>query len=637
MPIPSRDHILLYTDDAQWGGVAQYNHAVLCALAAAGYQVTCVQGPAQNALKRREAELGVQHCWLDYDPSFNTDRMLNCSDDAERILRECKPDLIVFSNGMPVSHLAARRSALRMGIPFLVVEGLAAPYLADMFHEHLPELADQYTQARAVIAVSEDNLHWLQQLFGLPRHKGQVIQYGRPDAYFQLPDPATRSRLRAAWGIPDDAVVCFTAGRLHPLKGYQYQLEAIQQLRGGAVWPQLFFAWAGVGQLLDTIQQWLHNHGLQDHVKLLGQCADVAAWLDAADMFILPTEAEGMPLAVMEAMAKGLPVMASAVNGIPEELGTTGTLLPAPSIDSKQTVAALVGTIQDWATDPEQRRRIGNECRGRAQRLFREDRMIAATVAVVERALLPRGDYVSPGLTIVRPDRCFPYMQPGDPGRQSWPYLRHTIPHNWYVDRRWPNIGWLNRDEVSILYNNALQFKGRQALEIGCFMGWSACHLALTGVELDVIDPLLAEPAILDSVCSSLDCAGVLDTVHLCHGLSPQSVLKLANHAHRRWSLFFIDGDHDGLAPLHDAEICGQFAAPDAMVLFHDLASPDVAQGLAYYRRQGWRTMVYHTMQIMGVAWRGNVQPIRHQPDPQVQWRLPQHLAGFEVSLHDWV
>ena len=68
------------------------------------------------------------------------------------------------------------------------------------------------------------------------------------------------------------------------------------------------------------------------------------------------------------------------------------------------------------------------------------------------------------------------------------------------------------------------------------------------------------------------------------------------------------------------------------MVLFHDLVSPDVAAGLAVMRDAGWRTMLYQTMQIMGVAWRGDVEPVRHQPDPAICWTLPRHLRGYEVS-----
>jgi len=219
-------------------------------------------------------------------------------------------------------------------------------------------------------------------------------------------------------------------------------------------------------------------------------------------------------------------------------------------------------------------------------------------------------------------------MQVGEPERQTWPYLRRQIPHNWYVDARWPSIGWLNRDEAAILYNSALQFQGRRALEIGCFFGWSACHLALAGVELDVIDPLLADARMLESVHWSLQAAGVRSMVHLHAGASPHQVIELARGGGREWSLIFIDGDHDGSAPLQDAQVCSRYAARDALVLFHDLASPHVAKGWDYFRAQGWQTRIYHTMQIMGVAWRGEAWPVEHRADSRLAWDLPEHLAG---------
>ncbi|NJL88701.1 MAG: macrocin O-methyltransferase [Coleofasciculaceae cyanobacterium SM2_1_6] len=252
---------------------------------------------------------------------------------------------------------------------------------------------------------------------------------------------------------------------------------------------------------------------------------------------------------------------------------------------------------------------------------------------------IPKGDYVSPGFQVIRPDRCFPSMIIGDPRTQPWQYLRREIPHNWYVDGRQPYVGFLSRDEAHILYNNALKFAGKPALEIGCWLGWSACHLALAGVELDVIDPMLGREDFLNSVTSSLTMAGVIDRVNLIPGYSPAAVLDLVktrqsslSGAEGQWSLIFIDGNHEVPGPLEDAIACAQFAAPDAMILFHDLAAPAVAQGLDYLKSQGWQTMVYQTMQIMGVAWRGNVQPVSHQPDPSISWQLPVHLQHYDVS-----
>jgi hypothetical protein len=106
-------------------------------------------------------------------------------------------------------------------------------------------------------------------------------------------------------------------------------------------------------------------------------------------------------------------------------------------------------------------------------------------------AALPDGDYVSAGMDVVRPDAAFPHLVIGDRDGVSWPYLRREIPHNWYVDARYPRCGVLSRDEALILYNTALAMSGRMALEIGCWKGWSTCHLLAGGVDLDVIDPLL--------------------------------------------------------------------------------------------------------------------------------------------------
>ncbi len=244
-------------------------------------------------------------------------------------------------------------------------------------------------------------------------------------------------------------------------------------------------------------------------------------------------------------------------------------------------------------------------------------------------------DYVSPNLKRVSADRFFPHLRVGDQTECNWAYLRRNVPHTWYVDGRRSSIGFVSRDEAHLLYNNALSFRGQQALEIGCWMGWSACHLALAGVELDIIDPVLANQEIQKSVVASLqaalDSTGQKKRITLHPAQSPQHVDQLGRQG-CRWSLIFIDGDHESPGPLRDAQACEKYAKDDALILFHDLAAPAVAQGLDHYRKRGWNTMVYQTKQIMGVAWRGNVKPVKHEPDPKVTWSLPDHLSGYHVS-----
>lgn len=265
--------------------------------------------------------------------------------------------------------------------------------------------------------------------------------------------------------------------------------------------------------------------------------------------------------------------------------------------------------------------------------------VVSRRLAYESRSALPAGDYVSPNFALVMPDREFPEKILGDRNACPWLYLRREVPHNWYVDRRIPTWGFVSRDEASILYNTALLFRGKKVLEIGCLMGWSACHLALAGIELDVVDPLLTNPEVFASVQTSLVGANPASVEAQGNGrivmvaeASPEAVHKLARHR-GEWSLFFIDGDHEGDAPLRDTMACEQYAAADAAMLFHDLSSPAVAAGLFYLHQRGWKVKLYHTAQIMGVAWRGNVEPVHHIPDPNVNWTIPDHLLPIAQNF----
>src|SRR5581483_2252108 len=234
-------------------------------------------------------------------------------------------------------------------------------------------------------------------------------------------------------------------------------------------------------------------------------------------------------------------------------------------------------------------------------------------------------DYTPPGLAVVRPDACFPHMQPGDPLRHPWKYLRRDVPHSWYADQRYPLMGFLNRDEAALLHNLALRFAGKRALEIGSWLGWSTAHLALAGVTLDVIDPAHEDPAIHASVEDSLSRCGVRERVRLHRGRSPESIAQLG----QTWSLFFIDGDHEAPSPLRDTIAALPHATHDCGFVFHDLAAPAVADALRFLRGKGFHTIVYQTAQIMGFAWRGNVVPVPHTPDPEVAWQIPEHLSDL--------
>lgn len=378
-----KPHIVLYSDDPEFGGVAQYNHSILMALAEAGYAVTCIQPPSRSPMTKAQSAAGIRHEWIGYDAKNDFTRSIVDRADAKRLFGCAKPDFVIFSDCCPLSNIAARQEAIERGIPFLVVVGFVAKYLAERFKVCLPVLAKQYASARQVVAVSRENLDLLTNSFGLPDGKGLVIHYGRPGRFFAPPNESLRNRYRAEMQLPENAVVCFSAARLTPSKGFQHILAAALQLRE----TPAHFVWAGDGELIQVLKDQIKLANLEERFRILGQRWDVCELLEAADIFLLPSHNEGMPLSIMEAMARGVPVIASAVSGIPEELADTGCLIPNPEKDRFGAVLEMTRQIKAWTEDREQRCAAGRACRARAEAMFREELMISRSLALLDLQL----------------------------------------------------------------------------------------------------------------------------------------------------------------------------------------------------------------------------------------------------------
>lgn len=182
------------------------------------------------------------------------------------------------------------------------------------------------------------------------------------------------SRRRAHRGI-----VIGTACRLEPVKGLDSLLQAVALL--APRFPDIRLEIAGDGSLRQRLEAESERLGISGLVSLMGWRADLPAVMEGWDIFAMPSLDEGFPVAGLEAMAAGLPLVASAVGGLPELVqdGKTGWLASAAA--PVKLAARLAELIQDG----ERRQAMGEAGRARVLKEFSIGRMVEQTIAVYDR------------------------------------------------------------------------------------------------------------------------------------------------------------------------------------------------------------------------------------------------------------
>lgn len=228
----------------------------------------------------------------------------------------------------------------------------------------------------ATIAVS----HEVRDSMSRPyRARAQVIVHGIDvEAVARLSDQ--RPQVRAELGIRPDEVLAVTVANFRAPKGYPDLLAAARLVGQGPI--PVRFVIVGQGPLEDDLRALHAQLGLGDRVEILGYRSDAARLTAAADLFVLASHHEGLPVAVMEALAAGVPVVATEVGGVPEAVrsGQSGQLVPPHRPDRlAQVVAGL-------AADPDERARLGAGARQAAD-AFSAARSEAEIEAVYRRTL----------------------------------------------------------------------------------------------------------------------------------------------------------------------------------------------------------------------------------------------------------
>ncbi len=337
----------------RWGGGERWLVEAAAAMADRGHRV-CVVGRPGGEVTRRAVSLGLDAepvpmgGWLDPRTLARLGAILR-----RRDVR------VACVNLDKEIRLAALAGLGRPGFRLVPRRGSPDP-IKDNWHYRLvyERLVDRLiVNCRALAWSVTGHLDWFD------RSRLRIVYNGcDPDEVSARVEPG---RVRAELGLDADRPVVSLVGEVGWRKGQEILLAAAARLRGEH--PGAVYLLAGEGDGLADLQARSRGMGLDDGtVRFLGFRPDPLSVMADSDVVVLPSRREGFPNSLLEAMALGRPVVATAVDGIPELVvpGRTGALVP---VDDVEGFAAQLGALLD---DPARRRAWGEAGRLRVRRRF---------------------------------------------------------------------------------------------------------------------------------------------------------------------------------------------------------------------------------------------------------------------------
>jgi glycosyltransferase involved in cell wall biosynthesis len=352
---------VLHVDSARgWRG--GQNQVLLAArgMAARGLRtlLACRRG---GALATRAAAAGLEVRGL----PFRGDLWPPAIVALARTVRRERPGVLQLHDPHAVTAglLAAR---LAGGVPVVATRRVDFPLRG-------PFSRMKYASCERVIAVSR-NVASIVERGGVPRERIRLVHDGVPDR-----SPAAGGRqVLAALGIPAGAPVIGNVAAFAGHKDHATLLEAMALL--GPRVPQARLVLAGEGELRPRLEALVRERGLAARVVFAGFRQDLDALVPAFDIFCLSSHLEGLGTSLLDAMAFGLPVVATAAGGIPDavEDGVTGRLVPPGD------AAGLAEALAEMLADAGRRRAMGEAGRRRFLERFTAERMVEATLHVLE-------------------------------------------------------------------------------------------------------------------------------------------------------------------------------------------------------------------------------------------------------------
>ena len=255
-----------------------------------------------------------------------------------------------------------------------VLEGYFSPMMTRFFiglERMLARVSDR------IIAISPAIEHDLRDTFRIGRaEQYRVVPLGFDLSEFAAVDDRARALARQALHLPDGAEVVSTVGRLTAIKQHRLFLEAVRDAATSR--PQLIALIAGDGELRGELEAYARELGIADRVRFLGWRRDLATIYAGTDVFLLTSRNEGTPVALIEAMASGVPGVSTNVGGVKDVIAADDLGAKVPDGDA----AALAVHIVRYLADPRLRRDTGTRARAAVLGKYSLDRLVNDIIAV---------------------------------------------------------------------------------------------------------------------------------------------------------------------------------------------------------------------------------------------------------------
>ncbi len=366
--------VLYVITKSNWGGAQRYVFDLAASLPEKFEAVVALGG--NGPLKERLEESGIRTISLPFlarDVKLFSDLLV--LKNLISLFKKEQPD-IIHLNSSKIGGLGALAGRIAK-IPNIIFTAHGWAFREE--RPALQKLAIKFISwltilwSHAVITVSERDFREA-RAFSFAKEKIILVHNGIPEQPL-LEKSVARETLDK--GTPAQALWIGTIGELHKNKGHRYAIEALAPtLRENKA---VFFV-IGEGEERPAIEKMIVDLGLQENIFLLGNRNDAPALLPAFDIFLFPSVKEGLPYTILEAGLAGLPVIASAVGGIPEIITDmeSGILVRPKSPDE------IVKAVEYLLSHKKEAASLGKKLRSKVKKFFSLKRCLRETIAVYE-------------------------------------------------------------------------------------------------------------------------------------------------------------------------------------------------------------------------------------------------------------